>query len=157
MIAIRPALVCLALLLATQVMAQEIVSLGGEAGGEGRSPSPPGASVGFREIRDGDVVPKSFRVRFEVTGMKVRRAGNTTENSGHFHLLIDFDDLPPMDRPLPRDEGIYHFDKSEKSAVVTMPPGQHTLQLIFADYRHVPHNPPVMSEKITVTVPPDPE
>ncbi len=122
-----------------------------------RSPSPPGASVGFRELKDGDVVPKSLRVKFEVTGMKVRKAGNPQENSGHYHLLVDERKLPPLDKPLPHREGIYHFDKAEKSAVVNMPPGEHTLQLIFADYRHVPHDPPLMSPKITVIVEEDAE
>lgn len=117
-----------------------------------RSPSPPGATIEFREVRDGDVVPKTLRVKFEVTGMKVRRAGNPEPDSGHYHLLVDERKLPPLDEPLPHREGIYHFDKGEKAAVVNMPPGEHTLQLIFADYNHVPHDPPVMTEKITVIV-----
>jgi len=116
------------------------------------SPSPPGASVGFRELNDGDIVPKSLRVKFEVTGMKVRRPGKPQENSGHYHLLVDERSLPDLTQPLPNREGIYHFDKAEKSAVINMPPGEHTLQLVFADYRHIPHDPPVMSEKITVIV-----
>lgn len=146
---VRNALASLALLLPIQSTAQEIIMQGAV---NDRSPSPPGASVYFRDLEDGDVVSKSFRVKFGVNGMKVRRAGNPVENSGHYHLLIDVDELPPMDEPLPREEGIYHFDKSEKSAVIAMPPGEHTLQLIFADYRHVPHDPPVLSPRITVTV-----
>jgi hypothetical protein len=141
-------LTILALLGSHQLSAQTVV----KSADTERSSSPPGASIYFRDLEDGDVVPKSLRVKFGVTGMKVRRAGNPEENSGHYHLLVDVRRLPPMDQPLSRKEGIYHFDKSEKAAVVNMPPGEHTLQLIFADYRHIPHDPPVMTPRITVTV-----
>lgn len=146
-------LLILALLGSHQLSAQTIV----KAAENERSASPPGASVYFRDLEDGDVVSKTLNVKFGVTGMKVRRAGNPVEKSGHYHLLIDERKLPPLDQPLPRKEGIYHFDKAEKAAVINMPPGEHTLQLIFADYRHVPHDPPVMSPTITVTVAEDGE
>jgi len=146
---IRNISLSLALLLPLQAMAQQIVE---RTSGLQRSPAPEGATVAFASLKDGDVVPKSFSVNFRVTGMRVRPAGEMVENSGHHHLLIDVDELPPMDLPLPKNESVYHFGKGEKRAVVTLPPGEHTLQLLFADYLHIPHDPPVMSEKITVTV-----
>lgn len=138
--------------LAPAVFGQEIVRKDPSPTGLERLPSPEGATVEFRDLRDGDVVPRSFRVRFDSKGMKVKPAGTEFEHSGHHHLLIDVDELPPMDLPLPKNESVYHFGKGEKSATISMPPGEHTLQLLFADYRHIPHDPPVMSEKITVTV-----
>jgi hypothetical protein len=141
-------LACLVMTLSFGLPAAEIV----DTSQLPRSPSPEGASVSFAKLKDGDVVPKSFTVKFRVTGMKVRPAGTQGESSGHHHLLIDVDELPPMDLPLPKDESVHHFGKGEKSAVITMPPGEHTLQLLFADHIHIPHDPPVMSEKITVTV-----
>ena len=33
-------------------------------------------------------------------------------------------------------------------------PGNHTLQLVLADGGHVPFTPPVVSDKVTVTVDP---
>lgn len=123
-----------------------------KSGPTDRTPSPEGARVYFAELKDGDTVEKTFRVKFRVDGMYVRRAGNNVANSGHHHLLIDVKNLPPLDEPLPQTESVHHFDKSQKQAVITMPPGEHTMQLIFADYRHVPHDPPVMSEVITVIV-----
>ena len=33
-------------------------------------------------------------------------------------------------------------------------PGKHTLQLLMADYNHIPHDPPMYSKKITIIVPP---
>ena len=148
--------VLLVLVVPLQALAQQIIDSGASTGLE-RNASPEGASVSFASLKDGDVVPKSFTVRFRVSGMKVRPAGTMEENSGHHHLLIDVDELPPMDLPLPNNESVYHFGKGQKSAVITLPPGQHTLQLLFANYLHIPHDPPVMSEKITVTVAEDGE
>lgn len=152
MIRIRTILTCLALGLPAIAAGQDIVIKDEPVSGLGRSPSPPGARVYFRELKDGDVVDRSVRIAFGIDGMKVRPAGTELEYSGHHHLLIDEEELPPLDLPLPKTEGIYHFGKGEKFAVMSLPPGEHTLQLIFADYRHVPHDPPVMSEKITIIV-----
>ena len=119
-----------------------------------RTPSPPGAAVTIENLNDGDVVPPVFTVKFGVKGMDVVPAGTQAENSGHHHLLIDVDELPDMNQPLPATEHIRHFGKGQTETELTLPPGKHTLQLLFADYAHVPHSPPVMSRKITITVKP---
>jgi len=134
-----------AILLSASLSAQEIVTI--EQGS-----SPPDVSLSFRKLKDGAVMPTSFRVYFVIEGMKVEPAGTYKENTGHHHLLLDVDKLPPMDLPLPKNESVYHFGGGETSALLTLPPGEHTLQLLFADYLHVPFDPPVMSEKITITV-----
>jgi hypothetical protein len=36
--------------------------------------------------------------------------------------------------------------------VLALAPGEHTLQLVLADTNHVPHEPPVVSEQIRITV-----
>lgn len=113
------------------------------------------ARVSFLELRDGDVVPETFTVQFVATGMDVVPAGVEAPHSGHHHLLIDVDTLPPLNLPLPKTEHIVHFGGGETSTTLTLPPGQHTLQLLLGDALHIPHNPPVMSPRITVTVSPD--
>ena len=35
---------------------------------------------------------------------------------------------------------------------VQVPPGQHTLQLVLGDELHIPHDPPIVSERITIEV-----
>jgi hypothetical protein len=45
-----------------------------------------------------------------------------------------------------------HFGKGQTEVMLDLAPGKHTLQLVFADHAHVPHDPPVISKKITVTV-----
>ncbi len=117
-----------------------------------RLPSADGAEVGFSNLEDGDVIPPSFTVRFSIAGMGVAPAGVEIENTGHFHLLIDVDELPDMDMPLPSSANIIHFGEGQAETELDMPDGQYRLQVLLADYRHVPHDPPVMSEPITVTV-----
>jgi hypothetical protein len=116
-----------------------------------RSPSPAGAKVFFISPHDGDVVPATFRIEFGVTGMTVVRAGENVPDSGHHHLLIDTD-LPDLSLPIPADANHIHFGDGSTSTERTLAPGQHTLQLLFADYLHIPHAPPVYSDRITITV-----
>ena len=117
-----------------------------------RTPSAAGATVGFANLSDGDVVPPVFKVKFTVNGMDIAPAGTQKENTGHHHLLIDLAELPDMNHPLPATDNIRHFGKGQTEAELTLPEGQHTLQLLFADYAHIPHSPPVVSKKITITV-----
>lgn len=110
------------------------------------------AQVSFLELRDGDVVPTTFKVQFVVTGMDIAPAGVNKQNTGHHHILIDLDVLPPLDQPLPKTNQIVHFGGGETSTELTLEPGEHTLQLILGDHMHVPHNPPAMSPRITIFV-----
>lgn len=117
------------------------------------TPSPPGATVYFINLKDGDTVMSSFKVQFGLTGMGVAPAGSQNPNTGHHHLLIDTQLSPEqMKQPIPADAQHRHFGGGQTEAVLMLPAGQHTLQLVFADGSHIPHNPPVVSPVITVTV-----
>ncbi len=116
------------------------------------SPSPAGASVYFIEPADGAVVGTTFTVKFGLKGMGVAPAGTDVPNTGHHHLLIDVAKLPDLKQPLPSTEHILHFGKGQTETELTLPPGKHTLQLVFANYLHIPHDPPVISKRITITV-----
>jgi hypothetical protein len=74
------------------------------------------------------------------------------ENTGHHHLLIDTDAPADLNAPLPSSDKVMHFGKGQTQTTLTLPPGKHTLQLLLGDNGHVPHNPPVISKKITLTV-----
>jgi len=117
-----------------------------------RSPSPDGATVGFANLADGDVVPPGFTVRFTVSGMGIAPAGVDIENTGHFHLLIDVEELPDMSGPLPATPHILHFGKGQSEAQLDLPEGSHTLRVLLADHLHVPHDPPVISPPVRITV-----
>jgi hypothetical protein len=117
-----------------------------------QTPSPPGAAVYFINLKDGETVTSPFKVQFGLTGMGVAPAGSQNPNTGHHHLLIDTQLSPEqMKQPIPFDAQHMHFGGGQTEALVTLPPGRHTLQLVFADGVHVPHAPPVVSPVITVT------
>lgn len=117
-----------------------------------RLPSADGAEVGFSNLEDGAVVPPEFTVVFSIAGMGIAPAGVEIENTGHHHLLIDVAHLPDFDQPLPASDNIIHFGKGQSETRLELSEGQHSLQLVLADYRHLPHDPPVLSERITITV-----
>ena len=116
-----------------------------------RTASPPGAMVYFISPQNGARVSSPFTVRFGLKGMGVAPAGVTNANTGHHHLIID-SDLPPANLPIPNDDKHRHFGTGQTEVELTLPPGQHTLQLALGDANHIPHQPPVVSEKITITV-----
>ena len=74
------------------------------------------------------------------------------KNSGHHHLLVNQNSLPDMNFPIPADSNHLHFGGGQTKTVLTLEPGVHSLQLLLGDYAHVPHVPPIMSEKIIITV-----
>jgi hypothetical protein len=116
-----------------------------------RTASPAGARVFFISPENGDTLINPVRVEFGIDGMTVAAAGLEQENSGHHHLLVDTD-LPEMGMPIPADQNHIHFGDASTSTELTLAPGEHTLQLLLADYAHIPHDPPVISERITITV-----
>jgi hypothetical protein len=118
-----------------------------------QTPSPPGATVYIINLKDGDTVTSPFKVQFGLTGMGVAPAGVEKPNTGHHHLIIDTTlSADELKAPIPSDAKHVHFGGGQTETMVTLPPGQHTLQLVLGDWSHVPHVPPVMSPVITVTV-----
>lgn len=127
-----------------------LVSANIAAEGLPRTESPAGAVTYIVSPADGATVSETFTVVFGLKGMGVAPAGTEKANTGHHHLLIDSDTLPPED--LPMGAQVTHFGGGQTEQTLTLPPGQHTLQLILGDKFHIPHNPPVISEQITITV-----
>ena len=125
----------------------------------GETPSAAGAEEYFVNLKDGDTVKSPFKVVFGLSGMGVAPAGTEAENTGHHHLFID---VPPLgqgeegadelDANIPSDEHHMHFGKGQTETMLNLPAGKHTLQLVLGDKDHIPHNPPVASERITITV-----
>ena len=116
-----------------------------------RTAAPAGAMVYFISPENGARVTSPVTVRFGLRGMGVAPAGVTNPNTGHHHLLVDTD-LTPDNLPIPNDDKHRHFGAGQTEVELTLPPGQHTLQLVLGDALHIPHQPPVRSEKITITV-----
>jgi hypothetical protein len=116
-----------------------------------RTASPEGARIYFIGIADGDEVSSPIVVRFGLSGMGVAPAGMENAKTGHHHLLID-GELADYSLPIPADDTHRHFGGGQTEVSIDLSPGDHTLQLVLADHRHVPHEPPVVSERIKITV-----
>lgn len=117
-----------------------------------RTASPADAQVYIISPRDGAKLSSPVTVQFGLKGMGVAPAGVKYENTGHHHLLIDSEAPADLSLPLPASQKILHFGKGQTETVVELSPGKHTLLLLLGDSTHIPHNPPVISKKITVTV-----
>lgn len=119
----------------------------------GETPSPEGAKVYFVNLKDGQTVTNPVKIIFGLSGMGVAPAGTEKEKTGHHHLIINETiEGEELNEPLPADEQHVHFGGGQTEVSIELPAGTHTLQLVLGDQNHVPHNPPVMSERITVTV-----
>ena len=118
-----------------------------------RTPAAAGAEAYIISPKDGAKVPSTFVVQFGLKGMGIAPAGIKFDNTGHHHLLIDTEVPSDLSKPLPASDKIVHFGKGQtETTLTTLTPGKHTLQLVLADANHIPHSPPVISKKITITV-----
>ncbi len=144
-------------LIALSLAAALPLGLGAPASAQ-TTPSPAGARVYFINLKDGDTVSSPVLIQFGLSGMGVAPAnhdgGDAHRNTGHHHLLINTPALTgdALRSGIPADDNHRHFGGGQTEARITLPPGRHTLQLVLADWMHVPHNPPVMSDRITITV-----
>lgn len=116
-----------------------------------KTASAPGASVFFITPEDGATVSNPVKIEFGIGEMTVVAAGVNDPHSGHHHLLVDTG-LPPLDLPVPADLNHIHFGDGSTSTELTLDPGEHTLLLLLGDHLHIPHEPPVSSPTITITV-----
>ena len=116
-----------------------------------RSASATGARVFFISPADGETVSNPINVVFGVEGMDVVAAGTDAPHSGHHHLLIDTG-LPDLGLPIPKDANHVHFGDGSTETEITLAPGQHTLQMLLGDHLHIPHDPPLISDPITIVV-----
>ena len=102
--------------------------------------------------KDGAKVKGPVAVVFGLKGMGIAPAGIKFDNTGHHHLIVDADAPADLSKPLPADEHNLHFGKGQTETTLTLAPGKHTLQLLLADSLHTPHDPAVLSRKISITV-----
>lgn len=117
-----------------------------------RTPSPKEAVVYIISPADGAMMTNPVTVRFGLKGMGIAPAGIAFETSGHHHLLIDTAAPADLGQPLPTSDKVVHFGKGQTETALKLAPGKHTLQLVLGDHLHVPHEPPVISKKVTIEV-----
>ncbi|MEM1420612.1 MAG: DUF4399 domain-containing protein [Pseudomonadota bacterium] len=125
----------------------------------GETPSEPGAKVYFVNIEDGAVVSGPVKVNFGLSGMGVAPAGIDKPKTGHHHLFLNRapfgegeDGADEALYSIPADDNHIHYGGGQTETTLDLPPGQHTLQLVLGDQNHIPHDPPVTSSVISITV-----
>jgi Domain of unknown function (DUF4399) len=125
----------------------------------GETPSAEGAKVSFANIKNGDTVSSPVKLVFSIEGMEIQPAGTDKPNTGHHHVLLDRpalgqgpDGAEELNANIVSDENNIHFGKGQTETSIDLKPGQHTLQLVLGDKDHIPHNKPVASDVITITV-----
>ena len=116
-----------------------------------RTPAPPGATVYIIAPASGATVSSPVTVRFGLTGMGVAPAGVANAKTGHHHLIID-SPTPDLSLAVPKDAKRIHFGGGQTETTVELTPGKHTLQLVLGDANHIPHQPPIVSQVIEITV-----
>ncbi len=116
-----------------------------------RTPAPEAARVFFITPADGDTVTSPVAIEFGIEGMTVAPAGVEQAASGHHHLVVDAE-LPDPGLPIPKSANYIHFGDGSTSTSLELETGEHTLQLILGDHLHIPHDPPVHSGVIRITV-----
>lgn len=114
--------------------------------------APADAYLYFIWPQNGQRIKGAFWCRFGLRNMGVTRAGDSTSNVGHHHLLVDVDEPITPGEPIPQDKNHMHFGGGQTEARIDLPPGKHTLQLVLGDADHKPFKPVVTSKKITITV-----
>jgi len=108
------------------------------------------ASVSFIEPADGAVLSSPFTVKFAVSGMEIKPAGDMTPNTGHHHLLINQDPIKAGE-VIPADAQHLHFGKGQTETSLTLSPGKYRLTLQFGNGLHQSYG-PELSKTINVTV-----
>ena len=102
---------------------------------------------------NGALVQSPVEIVFALDGMELAPAGTYATDTGHHHLIID-NELPDLGMPIPSDNIHLHFGKAQDRVLLDLEPGLHTLQLLLGDGSHIPHQPPLISEKIEIRIVP---
>ncbi|MEM8977361.1 MAG: DUF4399 domain-containing protein [Pseudomonadota bacterium] len=144
----------------TVVAAAALAALATHGSADGhKTPYPEGASVYFINIEDGASVSSPVLIQFGLRGMGVGPAGTVDwDNVGHHHLLVnrapmgEGENANEWDETLPNNDNHRHFGGGQTEVTLELPAGTHTLQMVFADYAHVPFGPDLVTDQITITV-----
>ena len=117
-----------------------------------QSESKENSRVFFIQPHNNAILQNPIEIKFGLENMNLVAAGVDEPFSGHHHLLINVDQIPNLNLPIPADSNHLHFGGGQSNITLELPPGKHTLQLLFADHHHIPHSPPIISDKISITI-----
>jgi Domain of unknown function (DUF4399)/Protein of unknown function (DUF1003) len=150
------------MLVSAMVVGLAVTACGGSkkqdaAGAPSSAPGEPsmaaGPSVDITSPMNGDTVQgPQVHVHMDAHGFMVVPAGNSTPNSGHYHLFLDRD-LSPMGQVIPKEPGhIVHLgDGSSDYVFDSVPAEPHRLIVMVGDSIHIPVQPPIV-DTVSFTV-----
>jgi len=107
--------------------------------------------VYFINLEDGDRLESPFLIQFGLSGMGIAPAGTVRANTGHHHLLINVNEID-LSKPIPSSSSHMHFGGGQTESLIDLMPGDYSMQLVLGDMTHTPHNPPIISQRINITV-----
>ena len=109
------------------------------------------SKVYFINLEDGDRLESPFLIQFGLSGMGIAPAGTDRANTGHHHLLINVNEID-LSKPIPSSSSHIHFGGGQTESLIDLMPGDYSMQLVLGDMTHTPHNPPIISQRINITV-----
>ena len=116
----------------------------------GETPSVPGTKVYFINLKEGQTIKSPYVIQIGLTSqMGIAPALADWPDTGHHHIIVD-STITNMNKSISSKH--IHLSKGQSEISIDLPKGKHTIQIVFADYSHIPHDPPVMSEVINITV-----
>ena len=108
--------------------------------------------VYFIEPKNNQILTeRAVKVKFGLEDFGVAPAGYNIPNTGHHHLIINAD-LPDLTLPIPANENYVHFGLGQTETTLTLEPGTYSLQLLMGNYLHIPHEKPLFSKAISITI-----
>ena len=116
----------------------------------GETPSVPGTRVYFINLIEGQKIKSPYLVQIGLTSeMGIAPALADWPDTGHHHIIVD-STIKNMNKSISSKH--IHLSKGQSEISLKLPLGKHTIQIVFADYSHIPHDPPIMSEIINIIV-----
>ena len=116
----------------------------------GETPSVPGTKVYFINLIEGQKIKSPYLVQLGLTSeMGIAPALADWPDTGHHHIIID-STITKMNKSISNKH--VHLGKGQTEILLKLASGKHTIQIFFGDYSHIPHDPPVMSEILNITV-----
>jgi len=116
----------------------------------GETPSVTGTKVYFINLIDGQKIKSPYLVQLGLTSeMGIAPALADWPDTGHHHIIID-STITNMNKSISNKH--VHLGKGQTEILLKLASGKHTIQIFFGDYSHIPHDPPVKSEILNITV-----
>ncbi|MEK6768930.1 MAG: DUF4399 domain-containing protein [Gemmatimonadota bacterium] len=106
----------------------------------------PRAGVEIAEPVDGaQLAEPSVKVVLAASGIEIAPASEERPGTGHHHLFVDRDPVPPGDTIPQGVTGIIHLGRAQTEFTLeNLAPGEHRVIAVLANFAHVALDPPAV-------------